>query len=492
MKTGPEGNAFFIGAAMYSYGHLASLVAGIQGPLNRNAEELDHVGIYISDDIQTYASILALWMSGKAFIPINPHFPTSRNLKIIEQLDLDLLLHSIPIPEELKRPGCKLLGTSEIDFQSGSIPLIERFSPLKDAYVLFTSGSTGIPKGVRISFHNLNAFVRDFIAYPSYSFSRDDRFLQIYDLSFDGSLPCYVVPMAVGASVYTVSQSEIKYLAAYKLMQDHQLTVVKMPPSTLSYLTPYFPSISLPSVKYCMLGGETFPALTVKEFETCIPNALIQNVYGPTEATIINLIYDWNGPGTNRKELHGIASIGKGFGSNRVRVWKESDPEGNPGLGEPGELLVAGDQVSPGYWNNPEQDERAFMELEEDGIPVRFYRTGDIVSMDEEGDVMFIGRNDEQVQVRGYRVELGEIESLARSFLDGTNVLAAGIETGTGEMKIMLAVESDKFDTTRLDDHLADNLPSYMIPEQIIVIAHFPRLVSGKLDRKAINDLLTT
>jgi len=322
------------------------------------------------------------------------------------------------------------------------------------------------------------AFVRDFIGYPAYAFTQEDRFLQIYDLSFDASVHCYTVPLALGASVYTVPPDGIKYLAAYKLMEEQKLTFVKMPPSTLSYLRPYFSSVRLPHLMYCLLGGEAFPAALAAEFEPCIPNALIQNVYGPTEITVNCLIYDWNIPGGKRKELNGIASIGRGFGSNSILI------------DESGELLVAGEQVSPGYWNNPALDERAFRLVESDGEMLTYYCTGDMVSLDDEGDVMYLGRNDEQVQVRGYRVELGEIESLARSFLGGNNVMAFGIEEHAGEMQIYLAVESASTDVEALREHMSKQLPSYMIPGKIVSIPLFPSLVSGKMDRKAIKKLL--
>lgn len=474
-----ERRAFYISEKSYTYGGLGSLIARIQSLFMSEADEVDHVGVYLADDIQTYATILALWMSGKSFIPINPLFPSSRNRNIMEQLDLKLLLHSKDLDPELKELGCVSVFTGELSFDTFALPRLETFDREKDAYVLFTSGSTGTPKGVRISFNNLNAFVRDFILYPTYAFTPEDRFLQIYDLSFDASVHCYTVPLTVGASVYTVPPDGIKYLAAYKLMEEQRLTFVKMPPSTLSYLRPYFSSFRLPDLKYCLFGGEAFPAGLAAEFEGCVPNALIQNVYGPTEVTVNCLIYDWNNPEGKRKELNGIASIGRGFGSNLILV------------DESGELLVAGEQVSPGYWKNSSQDEKAFRLVESEGKMLRYYCTGDVVSMDDEGELMFVGRNDDQVQVRGYRVELGEVESLARSFLGANNVMACGIEERAGEMQICLAVESEEPDLALLREHLGKALPSYMIPGKIVPIPHFPTLVSGKLDRKAIKELLS-
>ena len=476
--------AFYIRENWYTYGELASAVAGIQASLSELEADVRHVGVFLQDDMYTYASILALWMTGRAFVPVNPLFPAARNRKIMEQTALSVLLHSVDLPEELSMPGCKPVHTVQGLFPSGNTPVLHGFEEERDAYVLFTSGSTGEPKGVRITFANLNAFLRDFIHYPAYSFSPEDRFLQIYDLSFDASVHCYAVPLSVGASVYTVPPDGIKYLAAYKLMKEQELTFAKMPPSTLSYLRSYFPTIHLPALKYCLLGGEAFPAHLADEFESCIPNALIQNVYGPTEVTINCLIYDWNAPGSRRKNHNGIVSIGKGFGTNRTRIEAGGHQSGTATTN--GELLVAGEQVSPGYWRDRGLDDKAFSQVDQEGNTIRYYRTGDLVQMDEEGDLFFLGRGDDQVQIRGYRVELGEIESLARRWLGGINVMAAAVEPRTGEMQIVLLIESEERDTLPLREYLSEHLPSFMVPERIVTLKHFPRQVSGKTDRKAI------
>lgn len=480
----PGRNAFYIRGTYHTYGELSALIAGIQSALSDQAERETYAGVYLGDDILTYASILGLWFSGKAFVPINPLWPDTRNRSIVDQLDLKIILHSKEIGDPQLLSRCRAINTGDLEPETGKTPELVRFNRERDLYVLFTSGSTGVPKGVRITAGNLNAFTRDFIAYPAYSFTPEDRFLQIYDLSFDASIHCYVVPLVTGSCIYTVPPGGIKYLAAYKLMQEHRLTFVKMPPSTLSYLKPYFSSIRLEDMRYCLLGGEAFPSGLAREWEGCVPNALIQNVYGPTEATINCLVYDWNLPGGERKEFNGIVSIGKVFGTNRLLVVREDGQVAEPG--ETGELMIGGDQVSPGYWKNPGLNANCFMEMDDTGEISRFYSTGDLVRMDEDGDLMYLGRNDEQVQVQGYRVEPGEIEKYAREFTGGSNVAVLGKEKEAGEMKLYLFVESEERDFIQLSGHLKKNLPSYMIPAEIIAIAEFPRLVSGKVDRKRL------
>ena len=288
----------------------------------------------------------------------------------------------------------------------------------------------------------------------------------------------------MGACVYTVPQDEIKYLAAYKIMLEQKLTFAAMPPSTLYYLRPYFPSIHLPDLKYSLLGGEPFPEELAAGWEHCVPHAIIQNIYGPTEVAINCLIYDWNGPRGTRKAHNGTVSIGKPFGTNVARVLNDRMEPVKPF--ETGELWMGGGQVSPGYWNNQEPDRKAFSGINYRGRTMRFYRTGDMVTIDGEGDIMFLNRRDEQVQVQGYRVEPGEIEQIARKHLDGMNVVAMGIENRPGEMKLYLLVEGEKIDQKSLMQFLSDRLPHYMVPAKVVVLSEFPRLVSGKLDRKAL------
>jgi non-ribosomal peptide synthetase component F len=393
--------------------------------------------------------------------------------------------------------GCRGILTSDLEEISEAIPLEEvPVDRQADAYVLFTSGSSGKPKGVRISFASLDAFLGNFMAYPGYDFNSTDRFLQLYDLSFDGALPAWLPALLSGASVYTVPPGEIKYLAAYKLMQEQQLTCIKMPPSVLHLLRPYFSSIHLPAVKYCLFGGEALDVELVREFARCLPNAMIQNVYGPTECTVIATVYDFRLPGWEGlkgragKSWKNTVSIGRPLGNGDYRIMRSPDEACPPGTA--GELWLTGEQVSSGYFKRPDLDESAFVDA---GKSNRYYRTGDLVMEDEDGDLMFLGRMDEQVQVQGYRVEPGDIEACARAFLgelhlqvlagqqaDGGTVLYLAIETGISGNP----GENATPDLTGLRSHLVAHLPSYMVPAHLHCMRAFPRLVSGKVDRQAL------
>lgn len=479
-------NAFCIKENFFTYGELQEVVQRVVHLIQSHIPgRQNSIGIITNDDIETYSSIIALWFTRNIFVPLNPRNPVSRNVEIIKKAGIKTVLTS---------------GTSgDHTLKSGNIQIIETkgkklrsMQPYLSApdkapnndilYLLFTSGSTGVPKGVPISYKNLDSFISDFISY-GYHFTYEDRFLQIYDLSFDASVHCYAVPLVTGSCVYTVPQDEIKYLYAMKLMKNHDLTFVKMPPSTLAYLRFFFDKIRLDKLKYCLFGGEALDLNLVSSWAGCVPNARIQNVYGPTEATINCLIYDWD---KNRKDkqYNGVVSIGKPFGSNKAMV---ADAHHNKvETGKMGELYVAGSQITPGYWQNPRRNKKSFTEIRYNRKKERFYRTGDLAIEDQDGDFLFCGRKDEQVQIDGFRVELGEIEHHARTFLKGANVAAIAVQGKQQTLEIHLFVENPAVNKSALRKHLESRLPVYMQPGKIHAIREFPKTSGGKIDKKCL------
>jgi amino acid adenylation domain-containing protein len=354
-------------------------------------------------------------------------------------------------------------------------------------YILFTSGSTGVPKGVMLSRSNFDNFLENFIGI-GYEFSEEDKFLQIYDLSFDASLHCYVLPLCFGACVYTVPQDEVKYTYALKLMRLHDISFAKMPPSTIAYLRPFFKEIKLEMLRYSLFGGEPLHVDIAMEWLQCIPNAKMQNVYGPTEATINCTYYDCGPAKVPIKSFNGIVSIGKPFGDSRAIIIDE-DGELVPD-GSRGELCIRGSQVTAGYYKNQEKTNSAFIYFNTAKGSLRFYRTGDLVMRDQDGDLLYIGRVDNQVQIQGFRVEMGEIESNARKFPNSGQLAAIAIPNDVGNMQVYIIIENFKRPVEEMREFLKDKLPSYMWPAKIISVAEFPKTVGGKIDRKALSEFI--
>lgn len=480
-------NAFCIKEKFYTYGDLYKKVQDLTSLIRDEITGRQNtIGVLTGDDLETYASILSVWFTGNIFVPLNPRSPSARNNEIIRLAGINNILISDTYPDHsLLKDDTRLINTRK-QKKHPPLSILEEGGDDDILYLLFTSGSTGVPKGVPISFKNLESFIDSFISY-GYGFTPEDRFLQIYDLTFDASVHCYTVPLVTGSCIYTVPQDEIKYLYALKLMQDHELTFVKMPPSTIAYLMPYFGQIRLEKLKYCLLGGEALNHELVSNWSDCIPNARIQNVYGPTEVTINCLIYDWDKKKRD-KQYNGIVAIGKPFGDNKAVVLDQNHKQAEPG--RIGELCMAGSQIGPGYWKNPEKNRGSFIVLETDNKKERFYRTGDLTMVDQDGDYMFCGRIDEQVQIDGFRVELGEIEKHARDFLKINHVAAVSFQGVQKTTQIHLFVENVQKKLDDLKKYLESRLPVYMLPEKIHNIDEFPKSAGGKINKAELKKLL--
>jgi D-alanine--poly(phosphoribitol) ligase subunit 1 len=477
----PQENAFCINKSYYSYSDCGHRINGIRKTIQQY--EAQNIGIIINDDIETYTSIIAILFSGKTFVPINPNNPPDRNNSIILQAEISIILTSnkgqvdtvFNVSERLD-----ILETSGLTDENHLLQAPGNTDE-ENAYILFTSGSTGVPKGVPIRIKNLVSFIDSFFAL-GYQMDETDRFLQMFDLTFDLSVMSYLIPLSVGACVYTVPAGNIKFNATYTILEDYEITVALMVPSILSFLHNYFDEISLPKMRYSLFCGEALYTDLVKGWANCVPNALIQNVYGPTEATIFCLTYNW-GRNKINKDHNGILCIGRPMKNVHAIVVDENLNQ-VPSYAS-GELCLAGSQLTSGYINNPEKNQEVFFYHNINGIDHTFYRTGDICFIDQDGDYMFCGRLDNQVKIQGFRVELSEIEHHAREFLKLPNVVAITSQNENDNTIIHLFV--DKTDNiTELADYLKTKMPAYMIPSEIRTLESFPLNVNGKVDRKAI------
>ncbi len=476
-------NAFFINNQFYTYADFQKKIAGIAEVLKKIPSQTT-VGVITTDSIETYASIIALWLNELIFIPISPSNSKERNDSGIKQAEVKYILS--PVLKDSKIIDSTNLTIIETSFLSGNSKLKNlNTNPNNILYILFTSGSTGTPKGVPISHQNLETFIISFLNL-GYQLSYEDRFLQIYDLSFDASVHCYTLPLYLGGCIYTIPTKEVKYLYAYKLMKEQELTFVKMPPSTITYLQPYFSKIRLEKLKYTLFGGEALQINLAKEWQDCAPNSDIYNVYGPTEATINCFYYQLFS--NSLKNFNDIVAIGKPIGDTKTIVIDEDNNILR--ANQKGELCVSGNQITKGYWKNSTKDKDAFFELELNNKLLTFYKTGDLVYFDEDEDYYYCGRIDNQVQIQGYRVELGELEHHARIKTKINHVIAVAKMNSTGTNQLYLFLENYTNSVHELKNYLKEKVPNYMLPEKIINIEAFPLSTSGKIDRNSLKEMI--
>ncbi|WP_103068563.1 amino acid adenylation domain-containing protein [Aquimarina sediminis] len=475
-------NAFCFSNTHYSYKDFAQVISDIRKAIRSSVKDDEiNIGLIANDDIQTYASIIALWMEGKAYIPLHPDFPVGRNKMVIDQAEVKTVLDSseTEIFTECNTILTKQCNSSEINLT----PVEVTDDDL--GYIFFTSGTTGTPKGVPITFGNLSGFMDAFweLDYPITS---EDRCLQMFELTFDLSVVSYLAPILKGACIYTIPKEEIKYSYIFELMEDYELTFALMVPSILHYLRPYFDEIDCPAMKYSLFCGEALPLDVTEEWSTCIPNATIANVYGPTECTIFCTDYTFK-RGKYNKTHNGVLTIGKDMKNTTTIIVDEDNNEVKEG--ENGELCLSGSQLTPGYWKNEEKNKETFFYKEYKGKNIRFYRTGDLCTVDKDGDILYLGRVDFQAKIQGFRVELSEIEFHAKAALDKINVAAIAFINSIHNTEIGLVIESEEFETKELLDELKNSLPQYMIPSQIKFMNAFPLNTNGKTDRKKLKEL---
>lgn len=485
-------NAFCIDNNYYTYEQLASAVSKIRKQLEKESyksQKLVGVIAFESHDFYTYASIYGALFAGVGYVPINPDNPLEKNNSIIHQTKITTILTSKldeHVEEIVEANNLTVILTSElpeteIDYSPPNVKEDDI------AYILFTSGSTGVPKGVPILHKNISAFIDAFFAL-GYKIDENDRFCQMFDLTFDFSVVCYIAPLVVGACIYPIRSGGIKYANVYTTLEEHQITFACIVPVTISYLRPYFPEIILPKLKYTLFCGEALYNDIALEWLKCTPNGKIINAYGPTEATVFCLVYDFDPEKGKAKCFNGVVSIGKEMVNMKAIIIDENNiplPQS-----EKGELCLSGPQVTPGYWGNDEKNEESFFKLSNNDKDEVFYRTGDLGMIDEEGDFLFCGRIDFQVKIQGYRVELGEIEYHVRNFTNLTNVVAIPFQNIFGTTQLHLFLENYSGDFKELENYLVTKIPVYMVPTSMSSVPLFPLNSNGKVDRKKLNDLL--
>jgi len=478
-RSFPERPAFRIAGAEHRYDALARRLSAVRAQLaERQLPPGSNVAVVTHDDLETYAAIFGTLFAGHAFVPLNPTLPAERNASVLEQAEVTTILSRDAEAAFAGRPGLACIATSELPTVEIDLSL-PALAEDALAYIIFTSGSTGEPKGVPITHRNLSAFLAAFFACTP-TLDESDRVLQMFEPTFDFSIASYMTPLARGACACTVPREGIKYMAVADLLENQGITVAPMVPSILSYLRPYFGQIRLPGLRHAYFCGEALHEEVVAEFSDCVPNARIQNFYGPTEATVFSLVYDWEPGRAAAKARNGVVCIGKPM--DRMGTLLLAEDGGAVAPGQRGELCLRGPQVTPGYWRNPEKNAECF--LEHDGVP--HYRTGDLAEADRDGDLHFVGRVDHQVQIQGYRVELSEIEHHAREAAPRVNLCAVAFQNHIGNAQVHLFLEGDTGLVRTVGERLAAALPSYMVPSGITPLAQLPLNRSGKLDRVAL------
>jgi amino acid adenylation domain-containing protein len=354
------------------------------------------------------------------------------------------------------------------------------------AYVLFTSGSTGDPKGVVVAHRNISHLLRSMVA--RHAMNERDRVSQFADLTFDPSVYDVFAAWECGACVCCPDTKALFKPAPF--LVEQAITIFQSVPSNGHMMKRLgaLKSGRFPDLRVTLFGGEALPLELCRDWQVAAPNSIIENLYGPTEVTINSTAYRWDKERSPGECENGIVPIGPLLPGVRGLVADEQLKEVPDG--EKGELLLAGPQRTLGYLNDPERTQNAM--VTPPGKSEIYYRTGDLVRKPAGRDYYFFyGRSDFQVKVFGMRIELGEIEAALREATGVNEVAAIGWPlTPTGAGGIVAFVGDAHVDLEKIRQTLSDRLPLQMVPREIRLVEKLPLNNNGKVDRLALRSIL--
>jgi nonribosomal peptide synthetase DhbF len=431
-----------------TYAELAARAAGVVAPSGTP------VGVRMERGPDLVAALLGILQAGAVYVPLDPSDPPERTELIVRDAGVELVLTDLDGAED--RPPT----------------LQQTVARSRDAaaYVVYTSGSTGVPKGVVATHRGLANQLR-WLA-DEFGLGPSDRVLQKASIGFDASIAELLAPLVTGARLVVArpgGAQDPEYIV--DLIRREEITFLDLPPSLLRVLLAHPGLRRCTSLRWVLSGGEVLPLELRDELCRVLPEAALYNTYGPTETTVQCTFHDCSRGGGYRS-----VPIGRPIANTHVHVL---DERMRPvPVGVVGELYVGGAGVARGYLNRPELTAERFVP-DPSGGGGRLYRTGDLVRFGFDGELEFFGRSDDQVKLRGYRIELGEIEAVLRRHAGVEEAVAALCEERLVAYVVGAAEPED------LRAHLRRHLPEHMIPAVIAPLDALPLTPSGKVDRKA-------
>lgn len=466
----------------------------------------DRVGLYLNKSIEAVISLYGVMKAGAAYVPLDAGAPAARTLAVMEQCDLRALVSHPPKAKALSAilQGAKntealrcvigldapvlsgLLTISWDDVAKAPAPKSLNLSSDDLAYILFTSGSTGAPKGIMHSHRSGLAYAR--FAADMYEVRPGDRLSNHPPLHFDMSIFDYVSGLISGACTVIIPEPYTKIPASLsKLIEDERLTHWYSVPFALTQLLErgVLGERDLTSLRWVVFAGEPFAAKHLKALMSLLPKARFSNSYGPSELNQCT----YHHIGKDDLTDHRPPPIGCVWDGAEARVVDQDDRDVAPG--EQGELLVQSPTMMQGYWGRPDLNAEAFFESPQaDGETARFYRTGDLVVDEGDGIFRFLGRKDRQIKLRGFRIELDEIEAAITSHPAVDEAVALLVQGHDNQGSIVGALSlrpgcaAASADDIRAD--AAKRLPAYALPDRLEIYETLPRTPSDKIDRRTL------
>lgn len=461
----------------------------------------DRVGIFMHKSLELGVAIYAVVKAGCVFVPLDPFMPVDRLALILGDCGIEHIvscdalapaLSEIHHDRELRIYGIE----EETPFRQvswpeiGKLPVESPNTVLIDqdlGYIMYTSGSTGVPKGMMHTHLGCLTYAR--WGAKHVRMESQDRVASHAPLHFDLSIFDFFSTAIAGATVVLVPETVVKFPASWtKLIESERISVVFTVPYTLMTMLTQgaLEKRNLKSLRWILFGGEPYPPQQLRALMLTLPETRFTNVYGPAEAPCCTC-HDVQIPEEFSEEPVSIGTVSAN--STDIIV----DTEGNDcDVGVPGELCIRSTTLTRGYWKRPDLNAQVYLFRETHGpFPHVFFRTGDRVVREENGLLKFIGRIGRMVKTRGHRVELDEIEVILSSLDDVTEAASFTVPDGLGSVVVLAAVtlkDGATSDESSLLQFARSKLPPYAVPRRIYVLVSMPHTSTGKIDRRELID----
>ncbi len=503
----PEREAFRCGQQSLDFRTLHQRVRQLAGLLlGCGLQKGDRVGIWMNRTLETGPAVHGIMSAGGAFVPLDPFAPIDRIRFVLEDCNIRILITHPSMVRGLAEllseahPLTHIIGASgdwpiaSYDWEAvAQRPELEatpyRLLEQDLAYIMYTSGSTGAPKGIMHTHYSGLSYAK--LSAELYEVSGSDRIASHAQLHFDMSTFAYLTAPYAGATTVIIPEAYTKMPASLsQLMERERISIWYSVPLALTQLLEFgaLESRNLESLRWVLFGGEPFPTKPLRALMEGWPRARFCNVYGPAE---VNQCTYYHLPDLPEEGLP--IPLGYVWNNTEVMILDADDQEVSGQ--EIGELLVRSATRMRAYWNQPELTAASFYRRPNPvGFEDIFYRTGDLVRRNDRGELMFMGRKDRQVKIRGYRVELNEIEVVLMQHDGVAEAAVYVIQTPNGDPAIAAQLIPEKdthLEAEAVRQYAERQLPRYALPAYLFITDRFPRSSAGKIDYQQLSKSTT-